>query len=313
MKQITGLIIWVIFTVIFWITNYYYPNQYFEKLFYTFVALTVIHIVFKLILEHQFSKKIKEKRMRYSFNKIISIGYIATFIIVLAVIWSERIQDLTVVLGLASAGVAFALQDLLKNIAGGILIYITKVYTVGDRIEINLKTGDVIDVGILYTTLLETREWISADQPTGRLTTIPNGSILSTTINNYTRDHGYIWDEISFPLDYKSDIEFAYKKFMDIVSNETKEATVKASESIKKLGEKYYLDDNTTEPTIRFVLNSNEVSVRIRYTVGVRQRGLIKHNISSKILQEIKESNGKIQVATALLDIVGFPSANEKK
>ncbi|NJK77793.1 MAG: mechanosensitive ion channel [Nanoarchaeota archaeon] len=191
------------------------------------------------------------------------------------------------------------------------MIYITRIYTVGDRIEINSKTGDVIDIGILYTTLLETREWITADLPTGRLTTIPNGSILSATINNYTKDHGFIWDEIAFPLDYKSDTDYAYKKFMEIVTNETKDAGMQASESIKDLGEKYYLDNNATDPIIHFALTSNEISVKIRYPVAVRQRGVTKHNISNKILEEIKNSEGKIQVATALLDIVGFPDINK--
>ncbi len=313
MKQRNGLIIWIILVVIFWTANYYFPHRYIESGFYTFVSLAIIHIIFKIILERQLSKKIKEKKMKYNFKKIISIGYIAIFIVALAVIWSEGTQELTVVLGLASAGVAFALQDLLKNLAGGILIYITRVYSVGDRIEINSKTGDVIDIGILYTTLLETREWITADLPTGRLSTIPNGNILSTTINNYTKDHEFIWDEISFPLDYKSDTDYAHKKFMEIVSNETKDASVKASESIKNLGDKYYLDNNTTDPIIHFVLTSNDVSVKIRYPVAVRQRGVIKHNISSKILQEINNSDGKIKVATSLLDIVGFPDINVKK
>jgi small-conductance mechanosensitive channel len=313
MKQRNGLIIWIILVGVFWTANYYFPHRYIESGFYTFVSLAIIHIIFKIILERQLSKKIKEKKMKYNFKKIISIGYIATFIIVLAVIWSEGTQELTVVLGLASAGVAFALQDLLKNLAGGMLIYITRVYSVGDRIEINSKTGDVIDIGILYTTLLETREWITADLPTGRLSTIPNGNILSTTINNYTKDHGFIWDEISFPLDYKSDTDYAYKKFMEIASDETKEISKQASQSIKDLGEKYYLDNNSAEPTINFSLTSNDVSVKIRYPVAVRQRGITKHNISNKILQEIKNSNGKIQVATSLLDIVGFPDVNIKK
>lgn len=313
MKQGIGLIIWIILVGVFWTANYYFPHKYLENGFYTFVALTIIHVIFKIILEYQLSKKIKEKRMKYTFKKIISIGYIVASIAVLAVIWSEGTQELTVVLGLASAGVAFALQDLLKNLAGGILIYITRVYSVGDRIEINSKTGDVIDIGILYTTLLETREWITADLPTGRLTTIPNGSILSATINNYTKDHGFIWDEISFPLDYKSDTDYAQKKFMEIVSNETKDASIQASESIKDLGEKYYLDSSSTDPIIHFMLTSNDVTVKIRYPVAVRQRGRTKHNISSKILDEIKNSNGKIQVATSVLDIVGFPDVNIKK
>lgn len=188
-----------------------------------------------------------------------------------------------------------------------------RLYAVGDRIEINSKTGDVIDIGILYTTLLETREWISSDLPTGRLTMITNSVILSSNVHNYTRDHHYIWDEIIFPLDYKSDSDYAYGRFMDIVTRETKETADAASRSIENLGEKYYLGDNKVEPIINFSLTANEISVKIRYTVETRQRRIMKHKISSLILQEIKNSNGKIKVSTSTLDIVGFPYVDKQQ
>jgi len=305
--------IWPILTISFWIANLYYPSPYLENAFYSFLALTAIHIILKTILEQRFSKKVKDKRTRYSFKKIVSVIYVGAFVVALTLIWSKGAQEVTVAFGLASAGVAFALQDLLKNLAGGAIIYMTRLYSVGDRIEINSKTGDVIDIGILYTTILETREWITADLPTGRLTTIPNGAVLSTTINNYTRDHNYIWDEISFPLDYKSDYQYAYDKFMSIVTEETKDTVEKAKKSIEKLGEKYYMGENKTEPIIQFALTNSEISVKIRYTVDTRQRGMMKHNIGNLILQEIKNSQGKIQVATSTLNITDFPDINIKK
>ena len=284
-----------------------------ENAFYSFSLLTAIHVALKIVLEHQVSKKIKEKRTRYSFRKIISILYVAAAVIAIVAIWSEGTQEITVAGGLVTAGVAFALQDLLKNLAGGAIIYMNRLYAVGDRIEINSKTGDVIDIGLFYTTLLETREWITADLPTGRLTTIPNGAILSGNVNNYTRDHNYIWDEIAFPLDYNSDSQYAYDTFLDIVTQETKDIVANASKSIEKLGEKYYLGEHKIEPVIGFALTSSEISVRIRYTVETRQRGAVKHRISQKILHAIQDSNGKIQVSTSTLDIVGFPDRDKNK
>ena len=230
MKQIKGLVIWVALAISFWIGNYYYPHQYIENSFYTFVALAVIHIAFKIILENQISKRIKDRRSRYSFKKIVSILYLAFFVAALVAIWSGGAQEIAVAFGLITAGIAFALQDLLKNLAGGIIIYLNRLYVVGDRIEINSKIGDVIDIGILYTTILEIREWMSSDSPTGRITTIPNGMVISNNVNNYTKDHDYIWDEIAISLDYKSDAKYAQEKFMQIVN----EQTSKFSESAKK-------------------------------------------------------------------------------
>ncbi len=312
MKYNKIFIIWPIIAACLWVANYYYPQQYLEKGFFTFVGLTIIHIVIKLILEKQFSKKIKEKRTRYSFRKITSILYLAAFGIVLVVVWGGGAQEVTVAAGLISAGVAFALQDLLKNLAGAILIFLTRIYTVGDRIEINGKSGDVIDIGIFYTTLLETREWISADLPTGRITTIPNGVVLGNNVNNYTKDHDYIWDEISLSLDYKSDYRFAYDRIFAIVKQETQMTVEKARLSIDKLGEKYYVGENNLEPIISLIPTDKEILFKIRYTVEARQRSTTKTRINNLILEEIKNSDNKILISTPLLDIVGFPNTNKK-
>ena len=59
------------------------------------------------------------------------------------------------------------------------MIFLNGIYRVGDRIEMNQKFGDVIDIGLLYTTLMETREWVSGDQVTGRLAIVPNGGVLN--------------------------------------------------------------------------------------------------------------------------------------
>ncbi len=305
-------LIWPIIATALWIANYYYPNNYIEKGFYTFVALTIIHIVIKLILEKQFSKKIKEKRTRYSFRKITSILYLGAFGIVLVAIWGGDTQNVTVAFGLVSAGVAFALQDVIKNLAGGIFIYLNRIYTVGDRIEMTGKTGDVIDIGIFYTTILETREWISADLPTGRITTIPNGVVLGTTINNYTKDHNYIWDEISLSLDYKSDYKYAYDKIFEIVENETKLAAENAKISIEKLGQKYYVGENRITPFISMIPTEKEILVKIRYTAEARQRTTMRNKINNLLLEEIKNSNGKMKISVATLDIVGFPNQKEQ-
>lgn len=310
MKQIKGLVIWIVLGVIFWGTNYYYPHEYLEKISYTFVALTIIHIALKMILDNQFSKKIKEKRTRYSFKKITSILYVGSFIAALAAIWSGGTQEVTVAFGLVTAGVAFALQDVLKNLAGAVIIYLNKLYVVGDRIEINSKTGDVLDIGIFYTTILEIREWVTSDSHTGRITTIPNGSVISNEVNNYTKDHNYIWDEIVLSLDYRSDSSFAQERIMSILTKHTSKYSEEANQSIEKMGQKYYLGETNTKPAIFMSLTSDEIILKARYTVQVRERGIIKDVISRLFLEEIKNNPDKIMISTKTLNVTEFPDIN---
>lgn len=305
--------IWVSVTLGFWIANYFYPLAYLEKGFYTFFVLTAIYAIFKLVLQEKISKTIKNKKTKYSFSKIISILYIAVFGISVITIWVENPQDITVAYGLAGAGIAIALQDLFKNVAGGVVLFLTGIYRVGDRIEINSQTGDVMDIGILYTTVLEIKNWVAGDQATGRLLSIPNGQVLSNNINNYTKDHNFIWDEIHIPIDYSADWKLAYKNILEIVTNETKQIAQNAEQEIAKLEEKYFLDKRSVDPAIYLTSTDNWISFYIRYPTEVRNRRFIRDKITRLVLDELSKLN--IKIASTTLEIVGLPDIklqNEK-
>lgn len=102
-------------------------------------------------------------------NKALSVLSIVFIIVFILQIWVTDTSSLLVSYGIIGAGLAFALQDVFKNFVGGILIIVSGYYRVGDRITIDDKSGDVMDIGILNTTLMEIRGWVGGDQPSGRL------------------------------------------------------------------------------------------------------------------------------------------------
>jgi len=303
--------LWVILAGIFWTVNYFYFSPYLEKAFYTFLVLSIIYLIFKILLQEKIAKTIRDKKTKYSFSKAISVLYIAVFVIILITIWVENPQDITVAYGLAGAGIAIALQDLFKNIAGGVVLFLSGIYRVGDRIEVNGKAGDVMDIGILYTTILEIKDWVSGDQATGRLITIPNGQVLSNSVNNYTKDHNFIWDEIQIPIAYSNDWKIAHDSILNIVKEETKETVEQANKEIAGLEEKYYLDKRTAEPAIYLTSTDNWISFNIRYPTEVRKRRFLRDKITRLILEEL--SKKKIKIASTTLDIVGFPDVKVKE
>ena len=305
-KKIVSLLALIIITGIFWFAQFQYPNIYLEKGFYTFLAITIIYFVFKSVIEETVVRNIKEAKARYSFRKTVSILYIVGIVLVLIRIWVEHTQTLLVSYGLIAAGIAIALQDFFKNFVGGIIIFVTGIYRVGDRIELNAKIGDVIDIGILYTTLLELREWVAGDQATGRLTIMPNGLVLSGIVNNYTKDNNFIWDELELPITYDSDWKEAVTTIRRVVGAETKTMADEAEQEILKLGEKYYLTIRAVEPEIYLTLTDNWIAFHIRYITDVRKRRVIRNTLGQLILEELRKS-GTVKIASATVDIVGFP------
>jgi small-conductance mechanosensitive channel len=139
----------VSFLVLFAFLNFAYPYILLEKAFYTFTALAIIYLVFEILLEESVLKKIKVSTTRYSLNKTFSILSFVSYALALLIIWIAETQYVLLSLGLIGAAIAFALQDIFKNFAGGIMIFLNGIYRVGDRIEINQKSGDVIDIGLL--------------------------------------------------------------------------------------------------------------------------------------------------------------------
>lgn len=188
-----------------WAVNVYYKDVDLTKLFSSAVVVALSYLFFRISLEQLTAQRIHEPKTRYSFRKTTQILFLVTSFVLVLKIWMINPQELVVAYGLVAAGVAIALQDLFKNVAGGIVIFTPGSYEIGNRIEINGKCGDIIDISILYTTILEIREWVHGDQATGRITSIPNGLVLSTVVNNYTKDHHFLWDEISIPVTYESD------------------------------------------------------------------------------------------------------------
>ncbi|MGC9514188.1 mechanosensitive ion channel family protein [Methanocrinis sp.] len=306
LKRFLTLFTLIALAAALWIVNYAYPNIDLQKAFYTVAAIAIIHLLFKHLFEDVLIKRIKASKTRYSFKKTVSIVYLVVLVAVVINIWVESTQNLLVSYGIIAAGLAVALQDLFKNFVGGIIIFVTGIYKVGDRVEINSRKGDVIDIDILYTTLMEMGEWMSGDQATGRLTIIPNGYILAGSVNNYTKDHSFLWDEIGVPITYDSDWREAVTKILSVVRRETGAVAYDAEKSLSGLEEKYYLPRKVVEPAVFIALTDNWINFNIRYMTAVRDRRMTKNKLSRLILDEIEKADN-IKLASTTIDIIGFP------
>jgi small-conductance mechanosensitive channel len=301
-KYITTFLILVIISTTIWIVNFYYQNVSLDRWFQVALVITVSYFVFRILFEKVVAKYIHEKKTKYTFRKVSQILFPVAAILAIIRIWVIDPQALMVAYGLVTAGVAIALQDFFKNFAGGIVILITGLYHVGNRIEINGKSGDVIDIGVLYTTVLEIKEWVDGDQPTGRLSIIPNGKVLSYPVNNYTRDHSFIWDEVSFPITYDSDWKKAVQLMQQIVDHETRDVALAAEESMSNLQERYYLMERKMKPTVFVKATDNWVNITLRYVVLAKERRLFHNEITQRILFEI-EAHDDISIASTTVTL----------
>ncbi len=276
--------------------------------------MTITYLIFSVIISMFVVRKITDLKTRYTAKKAISVLSIVFIIALCLRIWVTDTSSLIVSYGIIGAALAFALQDVFKNFVGGILIMITSMYRVGDRISIDNKFGDVMDIGVMSTTLMEIRGWVSGDQPSGRLLSIPNGYVINQALYNYTRDHSFIWDEIAIPLTYDSDWHLAKDLLLGIIIKETASMTLQADAEIERIGEKYYLPKKVVDPSAYITLTDNWIMLNLRYVTDARTRRILHSRLSEMILAAIEDDDRiTISSETVTVTAVSEASAISKK
>ena len=123
-------------------------------------------------------RRLDDPDSRYYGRKLVSLSGYAVGIVFLSLVFKDRLGGLTVAIGVASAGIAFALQEVIGSVAGWIAISFGGFYKPGDRVQLGGIKGDVIDIGILRTTLMELGEWVASDLYTGRIVRIANSFVF---------------------------------------------------------------------------------------------------------------------------------------
>lgn len=273
--------------------------------------VVVIWIIIRFV-KRRISKKVEDSDSVYKAKKALDfLGYIIV-IVTLIVIYSDKLGGLTVALGVAGAGIAFALQEVIASLAGWLALMFGNFYKTGDRIQLGGIKGDVIDIGVLRTTLMETGNWVDGDLYNGRIVRIANSFVFKEPVFNYSGDFPFLWDEIKIPVQYGSNYEMARNIFVQVADEHLKEFSTRAMAVWKEMVKKYRIEDAQTEPMITMVANDNWVEFTIRYVVDYKKRRFTKDLLFSSILNEIQKSNKEVRLASATFDLVGAPELTVK-
>lgn len=290
------------------ITAFLY-NPIVGKIVTLFIGSALIWILIKAIQKNFFSK-IKDNNNRYKAKKFSSfIGYFLTLVL-LTVIFSDKLGNLTVALGVAGAGIAFALQEVIASFAGWLAIMFGGFYNTGDRVQLGGIKGDVMDIGVLRTTIMETGQWVDGDLYNGRIVLIANSYVFKEPVFNYSGDFPFLWDEIKIPIQYGSNYQKAKEIIIKAGAEVAGDLSVRSKEKWKSLQNKYRLEDAQTEPMISLITNDNWAEYTLRYVVGYKKRRSTKSELFTKILSDIEATKGDVKMASATFHLVQAPDLN---
>ncbi|MCK8823653.1 mechanosensitive ion channel family protein [Fuchsiella alkaliacetigena] len=263
-------------------------NPFIQKLAFSAIVIFLAYLLAFGIVRF-INIKIENLKKRHRTRRYIYYVTTGLALIVLALIWLEQTANFVTYLGFISAGVALALHEVIINIAGWVLVLIRRPFDLGDRIEWGDVCGDVIDVRVFYTTLLEVGNWVESDQSTGRLVHIPNSTIFKRPAYNYTDGFPYIWNEMHFLVTFESDWKKAKQIVLNMALKECESIQEKARQEIKKMARRYMIRYSKLSPITYTDIKDSGVEITLRYLTSVRRRRVIQNQLNEGILDRFAE------------------------
>ncbi|MEO7622055.1 MAG: mechanosensitive ion channel domain-containing protein [Gallionella sp.] len=280
-----------------------------RKLLMAALGIIIILIVTRFI-GRSVALRFNESSARYRVRKLTGFfGYLIVFLF-LSILFIDRLGNLAFIFGVMGAGVAFSLQEVFASVAGWAGITFGHFFKVGDRIQLGGITGDVIDVGVLRTTLMECGQWIKGDLYTGRIVLVANSFVFKEPVFNYSGDFPFLWDEIVVPIRQGSDWKMAESILNKVASNTVAEISTAVQANWDALVNKYMIENARVQPMVTLIFNDNWIEFTLRYVVDYKMRRRVKDQLFRAILTEIEQTQGRVVIASTTLELVQPPAKN---
>jgi len=238
-------------------------------------------------------------------------------ICVLAVFFLEDLKAIATVMGIATAAIVIALQDMCSAFAGWFVIIASRKIKVGDRVEIDGHRGDVLDIQLLRTTLLELNNWLGVDEATGRIIIVPNSFIFKTQVFNYSHVHPYVWGKLEITMTYETPFREAHELLARILEEETREEFAAAARGAGDMEKKYGVPDTVYKPKIFTTLADSGVLFNLVYVCHYKKVSSTRGRINARIMSEF-DKDKRMQLAYPTQRIIptpepaGFPVTQAK-
>jgi small-conductance mechanosensitive channel len=262
--------------------------------FFSFVVLVISKIVEGLVI-----KRSHTKALLYNIVRLIHLVTILIIAFIIVSFLNNNWYSAAVSLGLISLLLGFALQTPISSIIGWLYIVIRAPYKVGDRIQIEEFTGDVVEIGYFDTTLWEfAGEYMSNDVPSGRLIRFPNSIVWSYGVYNYSwKNFPFIWNEIPFHIAYQSDLNFVEQTIKSVAKAELGEGMEERVKELRDIIKQTPVDELEIKeyPFVSFRINANTwVEVLVVYLVEPRTASAMRTRLIKKILEALLKEPGKV-------------------
>jgi small-conductance mechanosensitive channel len=242
-------------------------------------------LVVRLLVERTVARSTTDPQARHRWRKGVRIVASILGIFFLGAVWIEGVDALATFVGLIAAALVFVLKEPIGNLAGWVYLVWWHPYRMGDRIQVGDVAGDVVDIRLFQTVLIEIGAWVDADQSTGRIVHVPNGRLFVESVRNYTQGFSYVWHEIPVRITFDSDWKRAKATLLDIVTRHGAATIEKARADLNEASKEYLIQFNKITPIVYTTVREYGILLTARYLCRSRTRRNTEEAIWEDVLE----------------------------
>jgi len=226
----------------------------------------------------------RDKRSLQTMRTIVSLGIqVVTLLLVLLAIFGTPSQMPTI-LGLATAGLTVVFQDFILAFFGWFVLMGKNGIRVGDWVEINGVGGEVVEIGLFRTTLLETGNWTDKGHPTGRRVTFVNKFAISGQYFNFSTSGQWMWDEISVNIPPGENSYKMIEAIHTAVVKETEKDADLAEEEWHRATQQHGLSQFSAAPSVDMRPAGAGIDIIVRYVTRAGDRFEMRNRLYEAVI-----------------------------
>jgi small-conductance mechanosensitive channel len=261
------------------------------------VAILLIGIFFDSWLKRLLSKVRLDQRQTDTLHAVVRIGLqIVALGLILLVIFGPPSQ-LGTFLGLAGAGLTVALKDFIVSFVGWFVLMGRNGIRLGDWVEINGVTGEVVELGMFHTVLLETGNWTDSGHPTGRRVTFTNSFAIEGHYFNFSTSGQWLWDELTLVLASSQNPYPIVDAIQKTVLEATAESAGQAEKEWQHAARSRDMSALSAAPAINVKPVSGGVEIAVRYITRASERYQLRSKLYQAAMNLISKKDGEEPVS----------------
>jgi small-conductance mechanosensitive channel len=263
------------------------------------LVIALIGIFFDTWLGQLFGKLSLDRRQLQSLHTVTGVGVrVVALLFILLVVFGPPGQ-LGTFLGLAGAGLTVALKDFIVGFLGWFVLMGKNGIRLGDWVEINGVTGEVVEIGPFHTVLLETGNWTDSGHPTGRRVTFTNSFAIEGHYFNFSTTGQWLWDELQLVLPFGEDPYPVIEAFQKKVSEATKESAAQAEQEWRRATRSREMSSFSVAPAVSLKPVVGGVEVAVRYITKANERYQLRAKLYQAAVELLGEKSATARAGSA--------------